>query len=182
MSTGDLPKFTTSSYGTSTSSYTGAGIVPTVGSDFQIGKAVNMGNWYQQDVTHDILLYTDAEAQRRDVAAKQKVVDVNRALAEMSKAKAKKEPQMPGRRVVRVFIIDPDPKVALEKSVLYKGEEILTDGSDQDLYFDIDVKALLDEHNKYRTSTEDETDKDKKKLKPIKVSNLIMQVVNIASF
>lgn len=97
-------------------------------------------------------------------------------------------PQSTNKRIVRVFIADPDPKVTVEKSLLYTGEEKLTDLTDQELFFEIEnVKALLDSHNnEVRIKTEDKLASDKAGrqifLEPIKIRDLKMTVVTIAAF
>ena len=42
-----------------------------------------------------------------------------------------------GRRLVKVIIIDPNENVPLEDAVLYMGEEVLTDLTDQELFFEL---------------------------------------------
>lgn len=53
------------------------------------------------------------------------------------------EPTMPNqsnaRRLVQVFIADPDPNVPLKAALLYKGELLFTDATDQELYFEVPV-------------------------------------------
>lgn len=91
-------------------------------------------------------------------------------------------------RIVRIFLVDPDKRIEdLDKRVLYQSDEITTDATDQDLFFDIDVKAILDKHNKYREKvTYEVTNKgdttEKTGLKPVRVSQLTMSVITIAEF
>jgi hypothetical protein len=80
--------------------------------------------------------------------------------------KPKKElPIMTARRLVQVFIADPDENVPLDQSMLYSGEQKLTDATDQELFFEIDMKSALEKHNAERIKLVNK--KDKEGLKPI---------------
>jgi len=59
------------------------------------------------------------------------------------------------KRLVRVFIVDPNQSVPIERSVLYDGKEFWTDLDDQDLILQIDLPNLLKTHNVYRTTLPD---------------------------
>lgn len=91
-------------------------------------------------------------------------------------------------RIVRVFLVDPDKRIEdLNKRLLYKSDELITDMTDQDLFFDIDVKSILEKHNKYReTVIYEVTSKgdtvEKTGLKPVRVSDLAMSVILVAEF
>jgi len=90
------------------------------------------------------------------------------------------------RRLVQVFIADTDANVPLESAMLYRGEPIFTDATDQELYFDIPVASLLAGHNEKRKGwlDKDATRKAGKDifLDPAKIRDLRMVVVTIASF
>lgn len=90
------------------------------------------------------------------------------------------------RRIVQVFIADPDEKVPLEEMVLYKGEQKATDLTDQELFFEVPINDLLKAHNEKRVKTVDkEATKATGKetfLEPIRIRNLKMVVVDIATF
>lgn len=89
----------------------------------------------------------------------------------------------PVRRIVKVFIADIDDNVPLEKSVIYSGEEKLTDLTDQELFFEVDIKSVLDKHNEYRKTLVNKKVKERTELlEPAKIRDLKMVVVNIASF
>jgi hypothetical protein len=89
----------------------------------------------------------------------------------------------PKRRLVKVVIVDPDDKVPLDKCILYSGEEKLTDLTDQELFFEIEIKTILDKHNAERIKIIDKTVKERKEhLEPVKVRDLRMVVVTVASF
>lgn len=91
-----------------------------------------------------------------------------------------------GRRIVKVFIVDNDANVSLEKSILHSGEEKLTDATDQELFYEIGVAELLKSHNAYRVATLNKkaTERAGKDvfLEPIKIRDLIMNVVTVAAF
>lgn len=98
-----------------------------------------------------------------------------------------KEQQMPDvvppRRLVQVFIADPDVNVPLDKALLYSGEQRLTDLSDQELFFEIDIAGALKAHNEVRVTLVDKSVKDKTvHLEPARIRDLRMTVVTIASF
>lgn len=90
---------------------------------------------------------------------------------------------MAGRRLVKVVIVDNDENVPLKDCVLYSGEEQMTDATDQELFFEIDIKQLLDSHNEKRVKLIDKKVKERtENLEPAKIRDLKMVVVNIASF
>lgn len=74
------------------------------------------------------------------------------------------------RRLIQVFIADPDEKVPLDKSLIYTGSQKLTDLNDQELFFEIEIKALLDQHNATRATIIDKEVKDRTEyLEPVKI-------------
>lgn len=88
-------------------------------------------------------------------------------------------------RIVRVFIADPDQdeNLKVEDRLLYKGDEKLTDATDQELFFEVDIKTILDQHNVKRTATRNKQVKDKvEMLEPIRIRDLKMVVTTVASF
>jgi len=89
----------------------------------------------------------------------------------------------PTRRVVQVYIVDPNENVPVESCMLYKGDPILTDLTDQELFFEIDIKDVLAKHNAKRVTFPDKKVKDRiEHLEPAKVRDLKMTVVTIAAF
>lgn len=88
-------------------------------------------------------------------------------------------------RVVRVFLVDPDERVPMDKRVLHRTEEITTDATDQELFFGIPVQRLLQVHNDLRQSIKwkDEGSKgDAEPLKEIRIRDLVMSVTTVAEF
>lgn len=91
-----------------------------------------------------------------------------------------KEKEM-GRRVIQIFIADPDERVPLEDCMLYQGTPFVSDLTDQELYFELEIKALLDAHNVKRAKVRDKKVKDREEfLEPIKVRDLKMCVSVLA--
>lgn len=90
------------------------------------------------------------------------------------------------RRIVQVFIADPNDNVPLEKSVLYTGEQKLTDLNDTELFFEVPIQDLLKQHNAERVKFIDkEASKRAGKdifLDPVKIRDLKMVVVTVAQF
>ncbi len=93
---------------------------------------------------------------------------------------------MDRRRLVQVFIVDPDSELPLEDALLYSGDQGLTELTDQELFFEIDIKTILEKHNKTRAKT---LDKDTMKvtgkeafLDPVRIRDLKMTVVELAVF
>lgn len=97
----------------------------------------------------------------------------------------KPEKLMARARLVKVYIADTNTNIPIEKSLLYRGDEVFTDLSDQDLFYDIDIKNILAQHNSYRTTVVNEAKSsatEKVFLKPAKVSELSMVITVLASF
>lgn len=97
----------------------------------------------------------------------------------------KEEEEVPNdlRRLVRVIIMDPDPRVPLEKCKLHDSGEFMTDLTDQELFYDIDLGAKLKAHNDYRVSLVDKTVKERTDwLEPVRIRDLCMSVTTVATF
>lgn len=92
----------------------------------------------------------------------------------------------PARRIVQVFIADPNENVPLEHAVLYKGDQKLTDLTDTELFFETPINDCLKSHNDKRVKWLDkEASKKAGKdipLDPVKIRELKMVVVTIAQF
>lgn len=92
----------------------------------------------------------------------------------------KVEEKMSERRIVQVFIADPDEKVPLKHALLYEGQAHLTDLTDQELFFEINIKEILDKHNALRITLKDKDSKEESYLDPVRIRDLKMTVVTIA--
>lgn len=92
----------------------------------------------------------------------------------------------PQRRIVKVFVADPDPKLPTEKALLYEGEQKLTEATDQELFFEVEIKEKLAKHNEARVKVVDKEQSAKfgKEifLEPAKIRDLKMVVVQVAAF
>jgi hypothetical protein len=88
------------------------------------------------------------------------------------------------RRLVEVYVVDPDRNLPVEKSIVYQSGRIMTDSTDSDLFFESGLLELLAKHNEIRekTTVMDKYQGKKIPLEPIKISDLNMTVVTIASF
>jgi hypothetical protein len=104
------------------------------------------------------------------------------ALDTLSQMKQAKEKKMV-RRMVQVFVADADESVPLETCLLYSGEAKMTDLNDQELFFELDIKTLLAEHNAKRVKLVNKKVKERTQyLEPARVRDLKMTVVTIATF
>lgn len=89
-------------------------------------------------------------------------------------------------RIVKVFIADPNDNLPLDKRILYKGEEMLTDLTDQELFYEVPISEMLAKHNEYRKSVVDKKQAEKFGrdifLEPARIRDLRMVVVDVAKF
>lgn len=99
---------------------------------------------------------------------------------------AKEKQAMSTARIVKIFIADPNENLPLDKRVLHKGEEILTDLTDQELFYEVPVAELLAKHNEYRKTVLDKKQAEKFGrdifLEPARIRDLKMVVVSVAQF
>jgi hypothetical protein len=87
------------------------------------------------------------------------------------------------RRLVQVFIADPNDNIPVDQCLLYSGEQKLTDLTDQELFFEIDIKSLLAAHNEKRVKIVDKTVKERTEyLEAARVRDLKMVVATLATF
>jgi len=87
------------------------------------------------------------------------------------------------RRLVQIFIVDPDANVPLKDCMIYKGDQFMTELEDNELFFELDIKTLLEEHNKKRITLVNKKIKDRvENLEPARVKDLVMSVVTVAAF
>lgn len=169
--TGDLPTMAACNY--SNNSYSGAQMV----ADAQVFSGT-LGN--QQAPTLEEMY---RRHQLADPLSNNALLARMKARRDQSIATTEEEDPMPSRRIVQVYIADPSEDVPLAKSVLYTGEQKMTDLTDQELFFEIDIRDLLAEHNEARGKIVNKKVKDRTEyLEPIKVRDLKMVVVTIASF
>lgn len=87
------------------------------------------------------------------------------------------------RRLVQVFIADPNENVPLADALLHSGEQKLTDLTDQELFFEIDIRTILATHNDKRAKMVNKAVKERTEyLEPARIRDLKMTVVSIATF
>jgi hypothetical protein len=100
-----------------------------------------------------------------------------------AQAQEQKPMANPPRRLVQVFIVDPSESIPLDDCLLHRGELKLTDLTDQELFFEVDIKAILDAHNAKRTKLVDKSVKERTEhLEPARIRDLRMQIVTVATF
>lgn len=171
----NLPRFTASSYTTNTSN-----LGQLIGSGSILGGSITLGGtadrritvgdgWSENAIAHYKQAYQHFN-QPQEAQMSKPVVDVTSKL-----------------RIVRVFLVDPDNRVPVGKRVLYRSDELTTDATDQELYFDIPVNDLLKAHNAERADVEweektSEGTKTRKGLKEVRIRDLVMSVTTIAQF
>ena len=97
------------------------------------------------------------------------------------------EEDMSKRRVVQVFIVDTDEDLPLTKAILHQDEiPRLTDATDTELFFEVNIQEKLEAHNDYRARCLDKqasinAGKDIF-LEPIRIRDLKMCVATVAEF
>ena len=153
INTGDLPQFSASTYSSS--------LVDTTNTGLGTAKVL------QQMALSD--------------AADTATIRARRILFDKS-APVPQEQAVP-LRLVQVFIADTNENLPLDNRMVYRGNQHLTDLTDQELFYEIDIATLLKNHNAVRTKTIDKRVKDRTEyLEPARVRDLKMNVVTIASF
>ena len=90
-------------------------------------------------------------------------------------------------RIVRVFLVDPDQRVPVGSRILHRSDELTTDATDQELFFDIPVNDLLKKHNELRAGVKwdektAEGTRERTGLKEARIRDLVMSVTTIAQF
>lgn len=97
-----------------------------------------------------------------------------------------KKPMANTTRVIKIFVADADENIDLDKRLLFTSDEKLTDCTDQELFFEVPINELLTKHNEYRKTVADKKASEKfgreVKLEPVRIRDLKMTVVTIASF
>lgn len=90
------------------------------------------------------------------------------------------------RRIIKVFVVDTDNALPLDKAMLYEGEQKFTDLTDQELFFEINIQPLLQKHNDVRAKVLDKKASEKSGkdiyLEPIRIRDLKMVVATMAEF
>lgn len=99
---------------------------------------------------------------------------------------AERDMSKTGRRIVEIYIIDPDENVPLAQCVLHEGKAQLTDLTDEELFFEIPIAERLKTHNETRLTilNKKATERAGREifLEKIRVRDLAMTVVTKAEF
>lgn len=167
----EMPEITHSNYGSNTSVYTN-----TTGAGWEITPQVAD---YEDVMVQDFCAPREARPRRMPM-------QIFSAEQLQHQPPQPQENSMSQRRIVQVFIADPNENVPLEKSVLHKGDQKLTDLNDQELFFEIPIREILEKHNVERVKTLDK-DASRKAGKDIfleaaRIRDLKMLVVTAATF
>lgn len=174
--TGDLPQMfgyqgASSTYGLGNlgQSVGTASSTPFIGALFAQGEANPLAQQVRRLEQQEFKLQAFREA-------KEKLKELKEATKESEVANSK-------RRLVQVFICDPDENIPLDDCLLYRRDQHLTDATDQELFFEIDIKGTLEKHNAKRVKLVNKKVKERvEHLEPAKVRDLKMVVVTVAEF
>lgn len=102
------------------------------------------------------------------------------------KAVAQRKEIIMANRIVRVVIFDPSKDLPENKRVLHMGDDMLTDKTDNELFFDVGVTELLGAHNDHRKTVVNKKASEKFGrdifLEPIRLSELTMGILVLATF
>ena len=109
------------------------------------------------------------------------------AVAPKAPAQTKTQPENKvATRIVKVFIADTNENLPVEHQLLHRGEERLTDSTDQELFFEIPINEILKTHNELRSKTKDKKASERHGkeifLEPVRIRDLKMIVVQVAAF
>lgn len=169
--TGDVPQIFTSTYAANTVPMGSLSAGMGVASSNQLARHLYSGShqWHGSEYEKD----DDPFRRIKFLQQQQIAIQTNKEKDTMARK----------LRIVQVFIADTDENIPLEKAILFKGEQKLTDSTDQELFFEIDIKTILDDFNKFRVTVINKKVKERTEyLEPVKIRDLKMTVVNIAEF
>lgn len=166
---GDIPHIAASTYGST--SYVGDNWAQPIGVvSAQAIPFIGMSQTFGKDLDMDLAFKQLKQGLKKDHKYQQMI-------------ETETEMANPARRMVQVIVVDPNENITLEDCCLYQGDPKMTDATDQELFFELDIKQMLASHNEKRVKVVDKKVKDRVEyLEPAKVRDLKMVVVNIASF
>lgn len=81
------------------------------------------------------------------------------------------EPRETSGRLVRVLVIDPDPKMKPEHALIYNGGEWFTDRTNEEIWMGLALPELLEKHNKEVRKSFG--------LDPIRVGDLVKEIIRV---
>jgi hypothetical protein len=112
--------------------------------------------------------------------------DIRRIVREELEKEETMSSKNSNRRLAQVIVVDPDGRIPTEDSVLHFGDPAVTDMTDEELFFEIEIKALLKKHNDKRKKLVDREASKKRSddvyLEPIRIKDLKMVVNTLATF
>jgi hypothetical protein len=77
------------------------------------------------------------------------------------------------RRIVQIYVVDPDEAVPVDKALLHHDGPRLTDATDDELRYELNLPALLEKHNAYRAELE---------LEPARIRDVKIEIVTMVRF
>ena len=163
----EMPAISSSSYSSATTS------IPLV-------AMAGMGS--QHLVPHAVPFQINWHEQLDGVVAHKLMQQSQQKQPKQQKQQQQEQQAMSDRRIVQVFIIDPDTDVPLDHAILYRGEQHMTESTDQELFFELNIKEILATHNEKRVTFKRKGKERKEALEPVRIRDLKMTVVTIASF
>lgn len=139
--------------------------------------------------TMDWIAQGDIDAAYARADEREAIARARTLFGQMSQARPKPEsnqeeiPMPQARRIVEIYIADPNENVPLEDALLFTCAPKMTDLTDQELFFEIDIKSILATHNEKRVKITDRKVKDRVELlEAAKVRDLKMVVNTVAQF
>lgn len=145
--------------------------------------ASNAVNWWGGDIGNDLIGGLQGRKHREPPKG---IFDAIQHFQQANQIIDQITPMNANRRIIQVFIADPDINVPLADALLFNGTQKLTDLTDQELFFEVTIADLLAKHNEKRAKwlDKDATKKAGKDvmLEPARIRDLKMTVVNIAAF
>ena len=186
MANHEMPKMTAGTYALASSTYGGGELEPAAANHW-VADVNTVTSWTDEGWTPGVL--RPRKPPQMEPIDRQ-IIDAHlraqaRAQAEPQlDSKPKKEkPKMATKRLVRVIVVDAHEYVKAEDAILYRSDETFTDKTDQELFFDIPITKLLDDHNERRVKVRNKKVKEREEfLEPARIRDLDMVVLTIAEF
>lgn len=164
---GDIPHIAASTYGSTATAFNLSGV----------GTLMN-----EDDLTNSYLKVAARQGFFKSAVMDDPVSSERHQKLHQS-PKTEKETAHMTKRLVQVFIADPNDNVPMEDSLIYSGSQKLTDATNQELFFEINIQELLTKHNEKRVKLLDKKVKERAEyLEPAKIRDLKMVVVDLAVF
>ena len=184
MANHELPKMKAGTYATSVASYGGDTIAAsntwTTGVMLPHSELPKQVYWGGDD---EDLSSRKKTIDRQIIGAHLRALARAQAEPQLNSKPKKEKPKMATKRLVRVIVVDAHEYVKVEDAILYRSDETFTDKTDQELFFDIPIAKLLDDHNTRRVKVRNKKVKEREEfLEPARIRDLNMVVLTIAEF